>query len=138
MMSTGTPGVVTLSGETISPPTVGSGVPPRGEIVFRTDGTVDMIENGSTSQIDTATDWIIPNSRANDSYDVRYTSQSGDIFTAEASAEDAWIDLGTDRVYSLTRVPIGTSTNTVTFEIRNNAGTTVASTVYVIEANSSG
>ena len=137
-MSAGVPGVVTLSGETISPPTVASGTPPRGEIVFRADGTVDKIENGATSQIDTATDWIFPNSRASDKYDLRYTSQSGDIFTAEASAEDTWIDLGTDRIYTLTRIPVGTSTNTVTFEIRNNAGTTVASTVYVIEANSSG
>jgi hypothetical protein len=81
-----------------------------------------------------ATDWITPNSLGSGDYDVRYTGLTGDALTSESSAADAWIALSGARTYLLTRAGIGISSCTLTFEIRDPGGTTVASTAKTFTA----
>jgi hypothetical protein len=87
---------------------------------FNTDGTVDRLQGSSYTQISAATDWIIPNQAADSTY--------------------VWIDLGTNREYKLVNSGGDLKSNTCDFEIRNDAGTTVASTAggsYDVEADNS-
>ena len=113
---------VTLSGESISDiqldPTNATA-----SIRFNTDGTVDEVLTGGTTQLDTATDWIIPNGAAGDGtgYEVGYTGTPTDAFTAAAAAEDAWVDLSTARTWRYTTstpVPWTLQSGNLTFRIR--------------------
>ena len=136
----GNPPVIALSGETIS---AVDGVSPYNTsiaIKFRSNGTVEKASriNGealSYSQIDGATDWITPNHFADSTYDVRFTNYvdggSADTFTTLAATLNTWIDLGSDRVWLFNDTTINAGNGfTVDFEIRDDAGTTLASTTY--------
>ncbi len=102
-------------------------------IRINADGTVDEITNvGGTVQVDSATDWIIPNLAATSSYDVRYTGHTGTALTAEAAAEDVWIALSADRLYGLSSSSADLSA-TFTLEIRAG-GVTLASGSYTLTA----
>lgn len=89
------------------------------------DGTVDKTDFGGRTQIDSATDWVIPNSVASSDYDVRYTSLTGDPLDVAPAAENVWVDLSVDREFGNN---LGNSTFTI--EIREPGGETVASGVY--------
>ena len=126
---------VKLSGETIAnveaDPTQA-----RAWIIFNTDGTVDKREGGAVSQIDTATDWIIPNSGADGIYEVRYTNLSGDAFTVSAAAADTWIALTAGRTRGYTNTSNGTTTSsTADFQIRlGGGGGSITSANYSLSA----
>lgn len=70
-------------------------------IRVNTDGTIDKITGDSTDvstatfgQIDSATDWIIPNAAAAlRTLHVRFNTNSGDALAAGSSAAGAWIAL---------------------------------------------
>jgi len=109
-------GVVTLSGETISH-IVDDPLNAEVGIRFNADGTVDKKVGGTFTQIDTGTDWIIPNSAANAGYDVGYTGKTGSAFTTEAAAEDTTVNTGANRLWTLQRGTVGTNTITCTFQI---------------------
>lgn len=120
--------IVTLSGETVL--TVDAVSPYDTFVAFRfnTDGTLDKgtsINGGALnfSQIDSATDWIIPNDAASIDYDVRIVSITGTL-TSLAAAENTWIDLGTARTWTLNSTIQENITVTATFEIRDPVGTT--------------
>ncbi len=125
----GTNGVVTLSGEVISDT---GGAPRNARLNINADGTVDKVEDTTTTQIDTATDWIFPNAYANGDYDARYTNLSGDALDIEAAAEDIWIALSADRQWGYSTS--SSKSGTMDFEIRDPGGTTVASTQYTLTA----
>ena len=127
MAAAGGGGKVTLSGEDIVDNDSGSA---QVHIIFRADGTVDKKEGATTTQIDTGTDWVIPNVAANATYDVRFVGLTGDAFTAEAASVNTWIDLGSDRTWSLEKSIPGGYDNSVTFEIRGGGGTTLDTAVY--------
>jgi hypothetical protein len=131
--------ILTLSGG--SAQDIDSGASATAGFRFNTDGTVDRLQGSSYTQISAATDWIIPNQAADSTYDVRITNIGvGDPFTDLAAAEDVWIDLGTNREYKLVNSGGDLKSNTCDFEIRNDAGTTVASTAggsYDVEADNS-
>lgn len=138
MMSTGFQGVVNLDGHTVDSDLQGATA--QVGLRFNADGTVEnTIADASTwVQIDSATDWIIPNVGAQRAaYEIRYTNRVGDTFTSEGTVEDAWGFLSGGQTYRIARVPVGTSTVTCDFEIRLG-GTTLASTEYIISVNSSG
>lgn len=101
------------------------------DVAFRADGTVDTVTTQfGTVQIDNATDWIIPNGAANSTYDIRYINLTGDAFFTSSASENTWIDLGSDRQWGLRLTGTGSDSTTVTFEIRDDHGTTVASAEY--------
>ena len=130
---------VTLSGESISDiqldPTNATA-----SLRFNTDGTVDKVLTGGTTQLDTATDWIIPNGAAGDGtgYEVGYTGTPTDAFTAAAAAEDAWVDLSTARTWSYTTSANETlQSGNLTFRIRRvGPDNILASATYSISAQS--
>ena len=122
-----TAATVTLSGETIADSDSGGATV---SIFFRSDGTVDKKEGASTSQIDSATDWIIPNGSADSTYEVRCTNIAGDTWSAEAAAEGTWVGLGSDREWRFTDSIPGGYSLTCDFEIRKDGGAALASTGY--------
>jgi hypothetical protein len=130
-------GVYTLSGETISDDSFGdTGI---AGIRFNSDGTVDKNEAGVFTQIDSATDWIIPNGAASGNERVRYTSMVGDDFTTKAALEDTWIAISGNPAWSLeTDTSPQSLTGTCTFEIDNGSGPVLASASYTFESDESG
>lgn len=126
-------GVVTLSGETVS--TVSE---EKAGIRVNTDGTIDKIEGGTTTQIDTGTDWIIPNGAAHSLHEVRVTNvvdTGGDPgpWTDQAAADDIWIAITSNRFWSVQAVgPGGADSHGADFdlEIRFNGGAALASFAY--------
>jgi len=133
-------GTVTLSGEGIGDSQ--SAQAAIAGIRFNADGTVDKREAGVYTQIDSATDWIIPLVKASVNYDVRVTNVTatgglaGFNFVSAAS-EDTWIDLGSDREWSCrdnNSTDLGDYSFTCDFEIRIG-GSTRASTQYTFTAD---
>lgn len=136
--TSGQSGVVTLSGEL---GVFGLDVDIVG-IRFNTDGTVDK-RISTYTQIDVATDWIIPNTAANGSYEVMTdnwvdTGGSGGGFNAAAAAEGVWVALTANREWNVQAVgPDGADSSAMTFDahIRFNGGATLSSGSYAIESN---
>ena len=132
--------LVTLSGQTVSD--VEFGRVCTAGIRFNSDGTVDELVDSTYTQIDTTTDWIIPNAAASTDFDVRITSvtwnSSSTGFLTEAASEDTWIDLGSNREWSVRDTDSsGSGDKDVQFtvEIRNGAGVTVDTGSYRLIAN---
>ena len=104
------------------------------------DGTIDKLVHLTYTQIDVATDWIIPNAAASSDYDVRITGvtfNTGTVFDAAAAVEDTWIDLGSDRLWSIDDNDSSATDNhdvSFTIEIRGPGGATLASGAYRLEA----
>lgn len=112
-------GVVTLSGETIEDR---GGSARTAGIRFNTDGTVDKLERVTYTQIDAATDWIIPNDAALSEYEVRYTGHSGEPFQEFAATENTWIAISAAREWKVINSSGGTTeTANATFEIRRGS-----------------
>ena len=103
-------------------------------IKFQSTGFVQKFVGGVFTTIDSATDWIIPRVYANGDWDVRFTGTPANAFTTSAAVEDTWINLGSDRIWLLERLIVGTSTADVTFELRNPAGVTVSSVAYTFDS----
>ncbi len=130
---------VTLSGEIIADqPTSRTAT---AGIRFNADGTMDSLINVTYSQIDAATDWIFPNEGASSDFDVRVTNvvwnSAATGFDTEAASEDTWIDLGSARTWSIqdtTSSAVGNKDVNFDIEIRDNAGTTVATGAYQLIA----
>ena len=131
--------LVTLSGETIID---GSTIrATTAGIRVGSNGIIEKLVNVTLTQIDSATDWIIPNNAASIDYDVRITNvvfTTGTVFSAAAAVEDTWIDLGTDRSWNVadtdSSTPAGDTFITFDLQIRDPSGVTVASTEYILKA----
>lgn len=129
-------GTVTLSGEAVSSSDPGSAT---ATIRFTAEGTVEKDENGTTTQVDSGTDWIIPNVAASSEYQIRYTNFTGSALLSPPSDEDEWIDLSEDRNFSLFRFSSnpGTSACSFTIEIRKgSSGAALDSATYTLSAQS--
>lgn len=81
---------VSLSGSAVSP-NLASQINDAGWR-FNSDGTVDRRRNGTYSQYNSSTEWIIPNSPSG-TYHIRFTLSSGDA--ADVGTIGSWIDLST-------------------------------------------
>lgn len=96
---------------------------------INTDGTVDQHTDDNTTdhyvQIDSATDWIIPNGAATSSYWVRATEVAqtgGGTLTGTLAT---WLQLTGNREWSIERQAVsgaGTSTWDLTIEIATDSG----------------
>lgn len=128
-------GNVTVSGETFTD--FGVNRTARAALVVRADGTIDKIVNVTTTQIDSSTDWIIPNGDASSLYDVRYTGLTGDPLDASSSLnEDEWGALSSDMFFEQ-RALVGTGdafSSTFTIQVRFNGGAVLDSASYTIGA----
>lgn len=129
LAAVGSSGTITLSGETISDLVTGSAY-----VQINADGTVDKYDP-TVSQIDAATDWIIPNSAGNSSYDVKWTLTSGDAPTVTNMAvENTWYALTTDRYVGYSpAIPDNTESGDIVVYI-GRGGTVLASATYTISA----
>ena len=109
-------------------------------LTINADGTIDKLENVTTTQLSSDTDWVTPNEVADGDHDVRITNvvwTTGAAFTNEAAAEDAWIDLSVARVWDLIDTnssPTGNLWVDFDIEIRDPGGSTVASGSYTMKA----
>ena len=95
--------VVTVSGQVVSV-TTGTAADATAGIRVNIDGTMDERRGLSFLQIDSTTDWIIPNSSASSSYECRITGvtfNQGSGFFVEAAAENVWINLAGNREWSV-------------------------------------
>lgn len=136
-------GVVTVSGESISSDDDPSGSEnPIAGVKFYSDGTVDKLDNNATyTQIDSSTDWIIPNSAADGAtYHVKATKANETNGTALGTF-DSWVVLSgsgeADYQWSIRKIAhtTGTATADVTVSISNNGGTsTLDSAVFYLSS----
>lgn len=110
--------IVTLNGASITYASGGGGS--EVGIRFTESGIIQKKEGGVYTQIG---DWLTPNGIGGAAFDIRFTGLTGDAFTTEAAAEDAWVDLSTNREWLLYEVGGGILFNTVTFEIRTGSTT---------------
>lgn len=117
--------VVTVSGQTVDASTAAPGTATAG-VRFNSDGTVDQRVQAAYSQIDSGTDWIIPNAAgaASGTY-IRATevSASGSPLTKNGTM-NTWTLLTSDQEWSAVRsgASVGTSTWTITIEIAADSG----------------
>ncbi len=130
-------GVVTVSGETgIS--SVGAGNQTV-RVDFLQDGTIDKFETQSGStQLDVATDWIIPNTGADSTFDVRHISPTGDPFDISAAAVNVWVNLGSNRSWGYIDTDpsaFAIQNGGATFQIRKDGGAVIDSAIYSMLAN---
>lgn len=130
-MACGGRGTVTISGETISDT---GGAPARATVIFNTDGTVDKRESTTVTQIDSATDWIIPNVYAGSLYEIKYELDSGDALTETNMVVSTWADMGTTRTMGYATSDPGTESGTITVSIRFNGGPVLDTGQYVLSA----
>lgn len=129
---TGVGSSVSVSGETINSSSVTTAT---SAVRFNSDGTVDQGVNGVFTQIDAATDWVIPNGAAPSNFEIRLTVSSGTApNTGGSSAVNTWLALTTNRLWELQRGSIGTLQGTWLIEIRRGSGPVIASGSYVMDA----
>jgi len=110
----------------------------RATIVVRTDGTIDKIENTTTTQLSPTTDHTRPNGDSPGVLECRYTGLTGDPLDASSSsAEDIWRTLVTgDHFFEQRAGPAAESNvSTITIEIRNgSSGPALDSGSYTLDA----
>jgi hypothetical protein len=123
--------VVTLSGESCSD---GGTAPGTVTCGFRvnSDGTIDQQEGGLYTQVDSGTDWVIPND-ADATFHVRFTqtgyNETGSGDATATGTLNTWLALSSNRELTLD----GTTAMfqdldaewTVTIEISDDGGSTV-------------
>lgn len=124
------PGVVTLSGQTVSSTSLGTAI---AGVRFNTDGTVDQNKGGFYTQIDSSTDWIIPNGGASSDFDVRLVSVTGAALDT-GPATGTWVNLGTNREWLQIRSTNGTDSSTCVFAIRYKGGGDLDTGTYTLTA----
>ena len=125
-------GTVTVSGEVIVGATsVGTA---KAGVIFRAAGKVAKTVNGTETQIDSGTDWIIPNGDANSLYEVRYIGGT-ETWTVKAANQNIWADLSVDREWRVDNGAGGITANIVTFEVRFNGGLVEDSATYNCRAD---
>lgn len=120
-----TTATVTLSGENVTDLSAGTSV---AGIRVNADGTIDRYtaENGY-EQIDSSTDWIIPNGSASGDYDVRVTSVfPPGSFTSSPGTDGDWFALSSNREWLLSLTGSSGDSDEVTFtlEIRDGSDVT--------------
>jgi len=97
-------------------------------IRFNTDGTIETGKSldGAAITWSPAGTWINPISAADGTYSVRFTNKVQDLgvgdWSAEAAADDTWIALSAQRVWTSNKTAAGERKFTVDFEVRKTAG----------------
>ena len=106
---------------------------------WNTDGTVDQKDNNAAAQqINSGTDWIIPNASASSSYRIKYSSLSGDtgFFGVGGNLSTSYTAMSVNNsayVYDNTVTAVIKSCN---FTVHIDDGTTEQDTgAYILTAN---
>jgi hypothetical protein len=124
----GTIGTVTVSGEAI----VNVGATPIAGIRFNVDGTLDKNEDGAFSQIDAATDWIIPlSSVTKRTFHVSASLNASSGGGTLTGTLDSWIAMSTAPEWNVERLAgqgSGTSTWDLDVSISDDGGSTTLDT----------
>ncbi len=129
-------GVVTVSGENATDIAVNRNA--RATIVLRQDGTIDKIEDTTITQVDAATDWIIPNIAAPSNYQFRYTGLAGDPLDGSTSAaEDVWRAASVGDFFFEQRATADPEdfTSTITIQVRKGTGPVLDSATFILHAS---
>jgi len=131
-----TAAVVTLSGEAIASVGVVNQV---ASLRILNDGTMQKgTTGGGFVQIDSGTDWIIPNASADSTYDARIVSTPPtNDFDNKPVANGSWISLGTTRTWDIGDTSSGDgsrATGNFTVEIRKDGGAALDSGTYSLDA----
>lgn len=111
-------------------------------IHFNTDGTVDA-HTATASQVDVATDWIIPNSAATTAYQIRITTvvwvQSGDgeSFSTAWEVTNTWKAISSTAEWAITQATTDVKEVSFLVEIRFGTGPVLSSGTYVLKAENS-
>lgn len=106
-------GTVTVSGENISDADISGGSASAG-VRFNSDGTVDQLQGGVASQIDSDTDWVRPEALAPGAYQVRATLVSGDT---PSGSLGSWLDLTSNRLWEITQSGDGSKSSELLIEV---------------------
>jgi hypothetical protein len=130
---------LTLSGQTI---TKLSFDPADAYARLKVDNNGNVYQSSDTgiaswSQIDTATDWVRPTTKAPGAYEVRYTGLTGVTLTSGTVAEDVWHPLssGDFILYNRVTAAAGDRDSTFTVEIRDgSSGSADVSGTYRLHA----
>lgn len=136
------PGLLTLSGATLTLTVPTSLIPCEVYLWFRRDGTVDReYSSGGVTQLSSTTDWINPDyqhAAVGDGYEVRYVDSPTTAFDSDpAVGVNNWVDISTDRKFGYTRSSVGSddSGGFITFELRRaNASAAQATGEYSFHA----
>lgn len=133
--SYGTAYTVNLDGQTI---TFSSTSNRWAGVRVNADGTVDRRGGGTGvyNQIDSGTDWIIPNAEANNyAFEVKadVNSTSGNGLDAGSAATGSWLALTSDREWFCNRTTVGTDSANLTISIRLG-GDVLDTGIYFLEA----
>jgi len=128
----GSMGTVTVSGEAIAD----VNATPMVGVRFNTDGTIDKRTGTSGAPtytpIDTATDWIVPNSRASKrTFHVQATLNAESGGGTKLGTLSSWLEVSTAREWSIERLSgagSGTSTWDLDIAISDDAGSTTLDT----------
>lgn len=126
-------GTVTLTNASI---TDSGGAPARATVIVRTDGTLDKREGGTVTQINTSTDWIIPNVAASSSYQAKWDLVSGDAPTEVTAGwtEASWQAISSDLTVGYATGAPGTESGVVRVSIRLGTGATLDTGDYTLSA----
>lgn len=90
-------------------------------IRVNTDGTIDHNNDGSYSQINSGTDWIIPNGAASSAAEIRVTN-NGAALNGSSDSTGVWLDMSVAREWGVSRSAAGISTFDIDVEMRFNSG----------------
>lgn len=127
---------VTVSGEAgISGTDVSAPYDARAGVRFNSDGTVDSYSfDGATltlTQIDTATDWVIPNSAAPDDYEVQCTDNNANL-AGGSDTSGSYIVLTSNRTWYV-QVTVAASSANLDVDVgvrKGNSGSAIDSGNY--------
>lgn len=125
-------GTVTVSGESVSDAGLGAAF---ASITFQNNGQVWATIVSGSYQVDSGTDWIIPNGAAPDDYEVMLSGRSGDA--PSGAAENTWLPLSTSRQWYLSAGPGVTLSCSFTISIRKGSGSVLDSAGYSLFAAAS-
>lgn len=120
LLASGPGGIVTVSGRVIAD-AVSDPDDAEVRLRFNSDGTVDTYtSSGGYSQIDSTTDWIIPNAFASGLYEIRATNNSASPDSGPAFG--SWHTLDSNREWIWTQTAPGNKNIDVDIEIRYGSG----------------
>lgn len=123
------PFTLTISGESSIDGTIGDPGKARSGIRVNADGTLDKRENNTFTQIDAATDIVIPNVFASADFEVKLTDNNANLAGASA-ATGSWLAITTAPIWYVEQSGVGNISLNVTLEGRYKSGAVIDSGVF--------
>ena len=134
-------GTATISGETVTTTDTPIGSLFAG-IRVNIDGTIDRVNGddgagGPTyTQIDSATDWIIPNTAATKrTYHFRLNKNSGDTLDAGSTAITTWVELTSTLEWWVEHATLDQDYNATLLVSSDGGSTTIDSATFIFDLN---